>query len=136
MPSLPTHHRVLKLPALSLHKLFKRQTRHVKMPTDIRNLCGVRFEKLHGNDGAIFDGRSRNDERIGISSTLQKLLLFEVSVEVLHAINSCNERALRGGGCGEQGMILLTPRAQFRILSYPTLSQRFSTAVDGTLVGQ
>jgi hypothetical protein len=41
---------------------------HTKVPADIRILCSVHFEKLHGNDGATFNGSSRNDERIRISS--------------------------------------------------------------------
>ena len=80
------------------------------MLADVRNLNGVGPELLHCDNGATVNGGLGNDEWIGILPAFEKFLLFDVLLEVGHAVDFRDERAFRRRRGRKQMVVLRGPR--------------------------
>jgi hypothetical protein len=109
-----------ELPSFSFHELFECHAGNLKVLTDVRNFSCIRLEQLHRHN--IFAvGRGFGDnKRVRIATALEQLLLFDVFLEVGHAIDFRDEGTFRGRRDSENTRCLL-PNLEALLSSYPQL---------------
>ena len=92
------HHRRnvhrLEDPVFFLHEATQVQTRDLEVRADVWDLGGIGFVLFHGQDCGTHRSRSGDQERIGVASAAQNLLLLEIGLKVPDDVDASNERPL------------------------------------------
>lgn len=82
---------ILELPALRIHKVFKREAFDTELFAYVRHLYGIRLQLFDGYNGAPLDCRICNYEGVCVPAATQDLPLFDVLLKVRYIINASDK---------------------------------------------